>query len=311
MLPLLHDGAAMNTNLQFEILAQPDDTTCGPTCLQALYNYYGDDISLYQVIQEVRQFNGGGTLAVLMGCHALQRGYRVKIYTFNLEVFDPTWFKLTPKEMQGRLRLQMRAKNNQRIRSASKAYLEIFQRMYRDIAPFDPDGTLKHEFLNSRGAIARFDRGTIEIRVLDIQECPIADLAAADLITAAIETLCGERWISLEKLKKVETQPLVDIFLAVIRDADDTVIQDRSFLEAVGMKMKKAAAIEIWQHLAEACSADRLIDPIHRSVLQTLFSKGCLARRIVNAVGTDLRKNRLKEVYGALCDCLARGEQFQ
>ena len=46
-----------------------------------------------------------------------------------------------------------------------------------DIAPLDPDGTLQHEWLNSRGAIARFDRNAIEIRVLDIQECPVADLA--------------------------------------------------------------------------------------------------------------------------------------
>ncbi len=54
---------------------------------------------------------------------------------------------------------------------------QIFQRMYDDIAPLDPDGVLQDEFLNSRGAIARFDRGSIEIRVINIQECPAADLA--------------------------------------------------------------------------------------------------------------------------------------
>ena len=31
---------------------------------------------------------------------------------------------------------------------------DIFQRMYADIAPFDPDNVLQDEFLNSRGAIA-------------------------------------------------------------------------------------------------------------------------------------------------------------
>jgi hypothetical protein len=31
---------------------------------------------------------------------------------------------------------------------------------------------MDHHFANSRGAIARFDRGAIEIRVIDIQECP-------------------------------------------------------------------------------------------------------------------------------------------
>jgi glutamate---cysteine ligase / carboxylate-amine ligase len=39
-----------------------------------------------------------------------------------------------------------------------------------------PDGVLNPLFLNSRGAIARFDRNAIEIRTIDIQECPAADL---------------------------------------------------------------------------------------------------------------------------------------
>ncbi|MCZ7598158.1 MAG: glutamate-cysteine ligase family protein [Gammaproteobacteria bacterium] len=48
------------------------------------------------------------------------------------------------------------------------AYHElILAPMYADIAPHDPDGILQEEWLNSRGAIARFDRNAIEIRVLD------------------------------------------------------------------------------------------------------------------------------------------------
>ncbi len=188
---------------------------------------------------------------------------------------------------------------------------EIFQRMYADIAPFDPNGTLQHEFLNSRGAIARFDRGAIEIRVLDLQECPLADLAVAGLIAAAIKTLCDERWMPLEKLKAIATQPLAEHFLSVIRDADETVIEDKAFLEAVGMNASKVLAKEIWQHLAEACTTDASFDPDHHNALQTLFSKGCLARRIINAVGTDARRDHLKQVYAALSDCLAKGEQFQ
>ncbi len=61
---------------------------------------------------------------------------------------------------------------------------QILQPLYRDIAPLDPDGTLQFEWLNARGAIARFDRNTIEIRVLDVQECPRADLAVCALLTA-------------------------------------------------------------------------------------------------------------------------------
>ncbi|MEQ8767131.1 MAG: glutamate-cysteine ligase family protein, partial [Planctomycetota bacterium] len=43
---------------------------------------------------------------------------------------------------------------------------DILQRIYRDLAPHDPEGTLRHEWANARGAIARFERGAIEIRIL-------------------------------------------------------------------------------------------------------------------------------------------------
>jgi hypothetical protein len=117
----------METKLHFEILPQPDDITCGPTCLQAVYNYFDDKISLDQVIREVKQLRGGGTQAVWMGCHALRRGYRAKLYTFNLQVFDPTWFKLGSDELKDRLNRQMRAKNNPKIRMGTRAYLEFLR----------------------------------------------------------------------------------------------------------------------------------------------------------------------------------------
>lgn len=48
--------------LDFDIKAQPDEVTCGPTCLHALYQYYKDDISLSTVIQQVKRLKYGGTL---------------------------------------------------------------------------------------------------------------------------------------------------------------------------------------------------------------------------------------------------------
>jgi carboxylate-amine ligase len=53
----------------------------------------------------------------------------------------------------------------------------ILAPMYAAVAPFDPGGVLREEWLNSRAAIARFERSAIEIRCLDTQECPLADLA--------------------------------------------------------------------------------------------------------------------------------------
>ncbi len=114
--------------LDFDIQAQPDDVTCGPTCLQALYSYYGDVVPLKEVIQEVKQLKFGGTLAVMLGNHALKRGYKAHIYTYNLNVFDPTWFKYSSKKMIQFLREQMEFKHKRRkLKVASQAYIKFLQ----------------------------------------------------------------------------------------------------------------------------------------------------------------------------------------
>jgi hypothetical protein len=114
--------------LDFGIKAQPDEVTCGPTCLHALYNYYGDAITLRQVIREVKQVKNGGTLAVMMGNHALKRGYNAMIYTYNLNVMDPTWAKLSRARIIDNLRRQMRYKRKRRkLGVASKAYINFLQ----------------------------------------------------------------------------------------------------------------------------------------------------------------------------------------
>lgn len=114
--------------LNFDIKAQPDDTTCGPTCLHALYQYYNDDIGLKQVIQEVKSLKSGGTLAVMLGNHALKRGYKAHIYTYNLTIFDPSWFTLSSYKMAHNLRKQMRYKfKSLRLKEASKAYIKFLE----------------------------------------------------------------------------------------------------------------------------------------------------------------------------------------
>ncbi len=117
----------MVARLPFEILPQPDDFSCGPTCLHAVYRYYGDDASLPDVIREVPQLPDGGTLAVLLACHALRRGYRATVYTYNLQVFDPTWFVPHEVDLALKLRAQLREKNDPRLVAATHGYLEFLE----------------------------------------------------------------------------------------------------------------------------------------------------------------------------------------
>lgn len=196
------------------------------------------------------------------------------------------------------------------VYSRSAYEREIFQPMYAAIGPLDPDGTLRGPFLNSRGAIARFDRGAIEIRVLDVQECPAADLAVAALLKAALRALCEERWASMQQIQSFRTDFLAEIFLAVIRDAESVVIRDKRYLQALGMASGPRTAGEVWRHLAATCLVDGKLDASLTGALAVILDRGCLARRIVAALGGDVGRNRLADIYAGLCDCLHEGRMF-
>ncbi|HKJ91834.1 MAG TPA: hypothetical protein VJ957_01645 [Longimicrobiales bacterium] len=110
--------------LNFDILPQPDDQTCGPTCLHAVYGFWGEDLPIQQVIHEVEPLDSGGTLAVQLAGHALRRGYRATIYTYNLVVFDPTWFR-PGVDLADKLRQQATVKTDPKLRAATRWYLEF------------------------------------------------------------------------------------------------------------------------------------------------------------------------------------------
>jgi hypothetical protein len=118
----------METKLRVEILPQPDDFTCGPTCLHALYRYFGDKVSLERVISEVPVLDNRGTLDVLLANHALSRGYSARIFTYNVQMFDPTWFDGRAVDISERLRLQLEHKDSGRLRVATRAYLRFLKK---------------------------------------------------------------------------------------------------------------------------------------------------------------------------------------
>ncbi|MDX2200819.1 MAG: hypothetical protein SF069_17820 [Phycisphaerae bacterium] len=114
--------------LQLDISRQPDETTCGPTSLHAVYNYYGDVTELPTIIREIQSLSQGGTLAVLLALHALKRGYQSTIYTYNLHVFDPSWFQEPRPDLRVKLREQGLVKSNERMNLATPAYLEYLEK---------------------------------------------------------------------------------------------------------------------------------------------------------------------------------------
>lgn len=121
-------ATVVESKLALSILAQPDDATCGPTCLHAVYGYYGDAVDLPSVIAGVTTLPGGGTLAAHLGCHALDRGYAARLYSFDLTVFDVTWFASPEVDLAGKLAEQLRYKTEPRLGQATSAYQAFLAR---------------------------------------------------------------------------------------------------------------------------------------------------------------------------------------
>lgn len=185
---------------------------------------------------------------------------------------------------------------------------QVLAPMYRDIAARDPHGILRHEWLNARGAIPRFDRNAIELRVIDVQECPQADLAIAAAATAVIRALYDAAWSPLAAQQAFGTDALAAILLACIRDAEQALIDDAGYLRLLGLAERPWRAGKIWQHLIETASPTQSAS--WREPLRVILEQGPLARRILRALGADCSHAHLQSVYGELCDCLEAGRMF-
>ena len=156
---------------------------------------------------------------------------------------------------------------------------QIFVKVKKAIAPYDTEHLLNHFFLNSRGAIARFDRGAIEIRLVDIQECPNADIAIVELEIATLKAIANGKFAGSssaaaspeaagssnaadistsseniaanpvphtlkeyrEFLRNFDTTRLAELLNKTVKDAENAVIDWPEFLAVFGMNFADAS----------------------------------------------------------------------
>ena len=187
---------------------------------------------------------------------------------------------------------------------------EVFDKIYRGIAEYDPGGILRHEWLNSRGVIPRFERSALEIRVIDTQECASANIAVAELIVDVLRQLTDEKWASLDEQKRWKVSPLVSVFRETVKNGERAVIDDPRYLRMFGFSGARAEAGELWRHLADESGRRGLIDARSMRIIKFMLDEGTLSRRILRSLGKDPSRTRLREVYGRLCRCLAGNELF-
>jgi glutamate---cysteine ligase / carboxylate-amine ligase len=92
----------------------------------------------------------------------------------------------------------------------------ILGRMYKAVDRLPDTGPIRHEFLNARGAVFKFSRSSMELRLLDVQECVHADVAIATFVRRVLRLLARE--IEAGKHSDVPQADLVADFHAVVAD---------------------------------------------------------------------------------------------
>lgn len=186
-------------------------------------------------------------------------------------------------------------------------YEVIFEKSFADTAPYDPDGVLRDEFLNSRGAIARFGRGSIEIRLIDIQECPAADEAILLLIVAAVRYLVNRQKTHKDQIRQFSTESLRAMLDKAMVAGDLYMIEDQDFLDVWEMNFTApVASRDFWQTIIHHTDPDLA----QNAALQNIFTHGTLARRMVSALPENPSRGDMITLYRKLAACLQDNHIF-
>lgn len=194
--------------------------------------------------------------------------------------------------------------------SMGEYYERLLEPIYRDLAPHDPEGVLRHEWVNARGAIARFDRMAIEIRVLDVQETPVMDVAYAALIVEVLKLLTAEQWLDREGMNRWRTEELGKLLTLAARQGEGLGVGDRGYLAGFGLRSSGTELKALWEHLIETVSARGSLDAGTGALLEHYLRHGTLATRIGKAVGLLPSRAKLTGVYEELCEALGDASPF-
>ena len=196
----------------------------------------------------------------------------------------------------------------ERVFSKSDYFTAIFDPIKKAIKPYDKNKVLDQHFLNSRGAIARFDRNAIEIRLIDIQECPKADIAICALVIEVLKALVHLNFCSLESQKIWTEQDLFIILNDAIKHGETSVIENKDYLKLFGIE-KPTIVNEVWKHLYQTVKPN--LHQSHYEAIELILEHGTLATRLLKAVGNNTSEKDLVSVYRQLQECLKTNSLFK
>lgn len=132
-------AARIAHELRVHRFLQPDDATCGPTCLRKVYDFYGVSAEMEEIVAALERNDDGGTLAVFLGIAALKHGLKARIYSYDLRIFDPTWFDLPREELIERVEMRFPYLRDPKRLRAAHAYIRFMEKggemLFEELTP--------------------------------------------------------------------------------------------------------------------------------------------------------------------------------
>lgn len=193
------------------------------------------------------------------------------------------------------------------IRSELQYQEQILSPMYQDIHPFDPKGILQYPWLNSRGAIAKFDVKAIEIRIIDTQECTTSNIAIAKIIFAILKHWHDSTDYYLNH--PCETRALKHLYDNTIRQGLSSPIESSDMYLQWQAPKGLATVRQIWAYLIEKNSS--ILTQEEQVALETILSAGNLSNRILKAIGPSMDMHKIKYTYSHLIHSLISDTVFK
>ena len=185
-----------------------------------------------------------------------------------------------------------------------------WERNVNVLAPHNVDNILDPIWVNSRGAIPRFDRGSIEIRIMDVQECPPADLAIQTLVIETIRALTKEKFINLEEQMRQRTELLSGILDETSKSGADAEILTTEYPAAFELEAPCTAG-QLWQHIFNRLthSGTTTLREWDEEI-KVVLREGPLAARMLRSMSGDFSHESVARTYRKLADCLAQNKLF-
>ncbi len=186
---------------------------------------------------------------------------------------------------------------------------DILKPMYAAVDRLEDARTIRHEWLNARGAVFKFSRRSMEVRVVDSQECVKMDVAIAAFVRGALHDLSAD--LIRGRLPLPEHRLLVEDFSTCVRDGSRARVWAPSFTTLSRGEDGRVAVSELIEHLlGRAARRLKRGEQSYLELVALIAEGGTLSERIAarlrpHADDPEALREEARALYLELADCLA------